>query len=71
MTVKDPYPEFISAADDMQPCADVGGAVGHRALAAGIRAVAFRENLIGRGVKHDERVIVIHVPSIVPAHPRN
>jgi hypothetical protein len=33
--------------------------------------VAFREDLIGRGVKHDERVIAIHAPSIVPANARD
>jgi hypothetical protein len=59
------------AADHVQTGADVGGAVGHRAPAAGIRTVAFRENLIGRGVKHDERAIVIHAHSIVPARARD
>jgi hypothetical protein len=33
--------------------------------------VAFRENPIGGGVKHDERVILIHAPSIVSAHARD
>ena len=64
-----PVSRVVSAADDVQPRTDVRGAIGHRAPAAGIRPVAFRENLIGRGVKHDERVIVIHAPSMVPAPP--
>ena len=61
-------PGAISGADEVQSRADIGGAVGHRAPAARIRTVAFRENLIRRGIKHDERVIVIHVPSMPQAY---
>jgi hypothetical protein len=61
-------PGAISGADEVQPRAEVGGrsAIGHRPVR--IRTVAFRENLIRRGIKHDERVIVIHVPSMSQAY---
>ena len=61
-------PGAISGADEVQARADVWGAVGHRAPASRIRTVAFREDLIRRGIQHDERVIVIHVPSMAEAY---
>jgi hypothetical protein len=60
-------PGVISDGDDVQPGADVWGAFRYRATAARIRTSAFREDLIRRGIKHDERVVVFHALSVLDA----
>lgn len=56
-----------SDADKVQACADVGGMVRNRARAARRWTVALRENLIRRRINHDERSMMFHAPSMVPA----